>query len=319
MFSERAVPFPQVRPRQALLAEDAEHAGRDVREASAAVAPGAREGGDAGDRAVGDGRSRVTLGADAEADQRRLILRERPRELAHVGGRDAALRGVEVVHGLTGEPLDQLVVAECVRATPLLVGETCVEQRAHDAERERRIGAGQGPEVHVGDARRAAAEGIDGDQPRSAAPRLQDQLPGVRGRRERVPAPDDDRARVHPLLGVDLGRGAVGRHRARDPGARADGAHERRAADRVEQAVGHRVALHATLGAEIALGGDGRATMLGDRRLQPAHREVERLVPGRPPEAPSPLAPVADQRMQEALRGVHALEVVEPCRTGSRR
>ena len=293
----------------ALLAEDAEHARRDVRKSAAAVAPRARERRDAGDRAVGDRRAGVTLCADAQADEGRLVLGERARELAQVGrpGRRSAPRGRL---RLAGQALDQLVVAECVRATPSLVGEPCVEQRAHDAERERRVGAWQGAEVHVGDAGRAAAEGIDDDQPRAAAARLEDQLPEVRRRGERIPAPHDDRAGVHPLLGIDLGRGAVRRHRARNAGARADRAHERGSADRVEQAVGHHVALHQSLRAEIAVGDDGRAAMPRDRRLEAARSGVEGLVPGHLPEATLALGPRAHQRMQEALVRVHALEVV---------
>ena len=50
--------------------------------------------------------------------------------------------------------------------------------------------------------------------------------------------------------------------------------------------------------------------MLCDRVLQPARSEVERLVPGRLAESALALGARTDERVQEPLRGVHALEVV---------
>ena len=273
------------------------------------MAPGACKRRDAGDRAIGDRRAGVALRADAQADQGRLVLRERARELADVGGRDSA-HGRVPLDGLVREPLDQLVVAERVGTAPLLVGEARVEQRPHDAERERGIRARERSQVRVGDARRAAAEGIDDDEPRSAPARFEDQAPQVRSRRERVPAPRDDRARVHPLLGIDLGRGAVGRHRARHAGARADGAHERRAADRVEQAIGHHVALHETLRAEIAVRHDRAPPCRAIASCSPRAATSSASSQVAAAESPSPLAPARTSGCRSRSVGVHALEVV---------
>ena len=164
--------------------------------------------------------------------------------------------------------------------------------------------------MHVRDARGAAAEGIDDDQPRAPLARLEQQPPEVRRGRERIPAPDDDRARVHPLLGVDLGRRALRRHRPRHARARADRAHERRAAERVEQAVAHDVALQEPLRAEVAVGGDGCAAVALARREQARGGHRERLVPARLAEPALALRARAQERAQQPLRRVHALEVV---------
>ena len=284
---------------------------RDVREPAAAVPPGAGERRDAGDRAVGDRRAGVALRADAQADQRRLVAaRARARARA---GRPPGRRSAPACSStrLAREALDQLVVAERVRAAPLLVGEPGVEQRAHDAERERGVGAGQRPQVHVGDARRAAAERVDDDQPRAALARLEDQPPEVRRRRERVPAPHDDRARVHPLLGVDLGRGAVRRHRARDARrsrrscARASSRRARRAAGWPSCRPARGPACRGSCRARSTRRRAARSPRAGR-----AAASVERLVPARPAEAPLALGARAHERMQQALVRVHALEVV---------
>ena len=197
-----------------------------------------------------------------------------------------------------------------MRAAPLLVGEAGVQQGAHDAERERAVGARQRPQVDVGDARRAAAERIDRDQPRAAPARLEDEAPEVRRRGQRVPAPHAIvRACTHSS-GSTSGEAPLVAIVPADARARADRAHERRAADRVEQPVAHHVALHEALRAEVAVGDDRRAAVPLDRALQAARGDVERLVPAHLAEAALALGAGAHERAQQALVGVHALEVV---------
>ena len=67
-----------------------------------------------------------------------------------------------------GEPLEQLVIAVGMGATPLLVGEAGVDDRAHHSQRQRRVGPRERAQVLVGDPRGAAAERVD--DARAAAP-----------------------------------------------------------------------------------------------------------------------------------------------------
>ena len=316
MLSERAVPCRSCGRARRASSQHAEHAGRDVGEPPAALPPRAREGGDAGDGAVCDRRAGVPLRADAEADQRRLVLRQRARELAQILRRDAAALRLQL-DGLLREPRDELVVAQRVRPAPPLVREPA-SSSARMTPSASAASSGERSQVPVGDARRAAAEGIDDDEPRAATARLEDEAPEMRGGGERVPAPHDDRARVHPLLGIDLGRGAVRRHRPRHAGARADRAHERRAAERVEQPARHDVALQDALRAEVAVGHDRCAAVALRRVAQAARGDVERLVPAHLPEArPRPWHRRARAGAARVPRSTRAPGSSRPCRTGS--
>ena len=186
-------------------------------------------------------------------------------------GRDPADRG-PVLDRMLAEPLEQLVVAVGVGAAPLLVGQPGVDDGAHHPERERAVGARQRPQVLVGDARGAAAVGVDDAQPRAVAPRLLELQPQVRSRRHRVPAPDEQVARVRPLLRIDLRREPLRRDRAGDAGAGADRPHELARADRVHEAVGDRAALQRALGPHVAVGQHRLGAVLVDRRPQPGRR-----------------------------------------------
>ncbi len=315
------------RPRGAALERGPlQHAGvervrrraRDVGEAAAAVTPRTGEGRDARDGAVGDRRAGVTLRADAEADQRRLHRRDLVRERAdHVAG-DVA-EGGTALDRVVAEALDQLVVPDGVRAAPLLVGEAGVEQRAQDAERQRAVGAGQRREVLVGDARRAAAEGVDHDQLRAVAAGEGDQAPQVRCRRHRVPAPADDQLRPRPLLRIDLGRLPRGDADAGGAGRGADGAHEARGADGRHEPVGHRTALQR----RPSCRGTSRAAPTPGRAARSPARS--RLRPGRAPRPRSPRGtrPSPSRRCGSAgAAGAPASRRARgsrtPCRRGSR-
>ena len=171
---------------------------------------------------------------------------------------------------------------------------------------------GQRPQVPVGDARRAAAERVDDDQPRAVAARLEDQAPQVRRRRERVPAPHDDRARVHPLLGIDLGRrrrsspSCPPRPRSRRSCARAS---SRRSPSNSRLPID--VALHDALRAEVAVGDDRRAAVPLDRVARcPAAATSSASSQPTCRNCALALGARAHERMQQPLRRVHALEVV---------
>ena len=126
-------------------------------------APGCRRScGRRSARRRGAGRRRP--GGSATAGPARARARARGRR--RPGRRSAA---AWLSTGLVREPLEQLVVAEGVGAAPLLVGEARVEQRAHDAERERGVRARA---AVAGARRRPAPCGCGRDRRRSSrAPR----------------------------------------------------------------------------------------------------------------------------------------------------
>ena len=188
---------------------------------------------------------------------------------------------------------DELVEAVGVGAAPLLVDEPGVEHRAHHPEREGRVGSRQRGQVLVGDVRGPATERVDDDQLRAGAPRLEQLLPQVGRGRHRVPAPDEQVPRVRPLLRVDLGREALRRDDAGDPGARADRPHEVGGAERVHHPVRDRARLERAHRPHVAVGKERLRRRA--RRSPPRFRRRRRRPP--PPSSrcgtrPAPFGPV---------------------------
>ena len=208
------------------------------------------------------------------------------------------------------EALQELVEAVGVSATPFLVDEPGVGHRSQHPQCQRRVGARDRAQVLVGDPGGAASERVDDAEPGTVAARVEKLAPQMGRGRHRVPAPDQQVAGVVPLLRVDLGRDALGRDHAGDPGGGADRAHELRRPDRVHQPVRDRAALDRPLGAHVAVGEHRLAAVLVDRPAHPLRREVERLVPARGAELAVALGAAADQRLEDAVGGVDAVEVV---------
>jgi hypothetical protein len=63
-------------------------------------------------------------------------------------------------------------------------------------------------------------------------------------------------------------------------------------------------------GSEVEVREHGFAAVRGDRLPQAAGDDVERLIPARTPEAAVGLRPVPDQRLEQPILGVDAIEVV---------
>jgi hypothetical protein len=242
------------------------------------VSPRARDRGQARERPVGDRRAQVALRADAGANERRLPFGELAAEAADRLGLDAAELGAPL-HRVLLEPLEQLVVADGVRTAPLLVGEARVDHRAHHPEGEGAVGARERANVLVRDAGRPRAVGVDRDEPGAVPACGEQESPEVRGRRHRIPAPQEDEARARPLLRIDLGRFAVGRADARGAGARADRPAQVRRSDRVHEARAHPVGLQDALGPEVAVRKDRLRPVPLDHGAEPGRDGVERLVP----------------------------------------
>ena len=173
MLIWRTSPARRSRPVEHGARDRARGRGRDVGAAAAAVAPrrrpapaGRRSSGRRSARRGGAGRRRR---AASSAGWVRANSRATSRDLSAV---DAADLG-PVLDRVLGEPLEQLVIAVGVCATPLLVGESGVDDRAHHSQRQGGVGARERAQVLVGDPRGAAAERVDDHQPRPrfAAPR----------------------------------------------------------------------------------------------------------------------------------------------------
>ena len=287
------------------LAHGRRRGGGDVGAAAATVAPGAGERGQRGQRRVGRRRAEMPLGPDAETQQRGPRGGELPPHARDRLGVDPADRS-PVLDRVGADRREQLVVAVGVGAAPLLVGEAGVEDRAHHADAERGVGAGQRAQVLVGHPGGTAAERIDHHDLRARLARVEQLAPEVRSGGHRVPAPDEHVARVRPLLGIDLGRKAVGHHRADDPGRGADRALELAGAERVHQPGAHQVALDQPHGAHVRVGQDRFAPELLACAAQARGHAVECVVPARPAQ----LSVHAHERVQDALIGVDAVEVV---------
>ena len=209
-----------------------------------------------------------------------------------------------------GQALEQLVVALGMGTTPVLVRQAGVHDRAHHPQGQGRVGPRKRPQVLVGDPRRAAAEGVDDDQPGAGPPRLEQLLPEMRGGRHRVPAPDQEVAGVRPLLGIHLGREPMGCDDAGDAGAGADRPHQPAGADRVHEPVGDRAALERALRAHVAVGEHRFAAVLLDRGADPLRADVDRLLPARGTELARALRAGANQRLEDPVLRVDAIEVV---------
>ena len=149
-------------------------------------------------------------------------------ERAHVLDGQAADLG-RALDGPLGQARLELGPALGVAREPVAVLGALVEHRAHEAERERRVGARARREVLVAALGGVGAQRVDRDDVRAAPLRREHEAPLVEVRREQVRAPQDHEPRVLEVLGIHADRAAVGRAQG---GARGRGADRRPAAAR---------------------------------------------------------------------------------------
>ena len=170
-------------------------------------------------------------------------------------------------------------LAERVPAHRVPVDEVAIlgalaEHDVQQAERQRRVGAGQRRQVPVAGRGGARPHRIDGDDLRALAARLEDRAPQVRMRRQHVGAPDDHQLRAAQRLRIHADAVVAERVAgAEAAGDRADGLHVLRGAEHVPQppagAVGAVEQAHVA-GADV--GPDGLAAVGGDDRPAAASR-----------------------------------------------
>ena len=301
---------PQVLAHERVGGQRGRGGGGHVRATAALVAPGAGERGQAGDGAVGHRRALVALRAHAEPQQRRVGrgelaaqardgLRRRPRTPPRSAPRGAppvapaARRTRSCVRGTT--PRRPSRRPRPPASCPAPARRRCRAAAARARPPPAPCGCGMGPPPPSGPrcawppaaASRGAARWTSGSiptaacsaRPASARDRPPGEMPWVA---------------MTPAM----------------PGGRADRAHELGGAERVHHPRAHQVVLEQPHRALVAVRQDRLAAVLVDRRAQPLRHAVQRLVPGRAPELPRALRPDRDQRMQQPVLGVDAVEVV---------
>ena len=151
---------------------------------------------------------------------------------------------------------------------------------------------------------------VDHYNARAGTPGFFDEVPQVQVGDDGIGAPEHDVAAVHDFLRHDPERSAVRGGYPSEAGAAADGANEPCSAEPVEEALAHGIALDQPLGAEVGVGEYRRCAVTCHDFLQARGDWVERGVPAHALEPAGPFGPDAAQRMEQALRAVHALDVV---------
>jgi hypothetical protein len=149
---------------------------------------------------------------------------------------------------------------------------------------------------------------IDDDDTRTVPPTgLRQEVPAVVAGRDGVRAPHEREPGFGHLLGVEANRVAFVLHLAGRCAAHA--AVVGRRAHRVEDAQ-ERPPLHDAHRAEVAERQHRLGPVALDHAQQPGRDDVQRLVPGRPPELAGPLRSGPDQRVEQPVFGVGAPLVV---------
>ena len=192
-----------------------------------------------------------------------------------------------------------------------MIDQVLGDQHVHHPERERGVGTRHQRQVLMAFFGGGASVRIDRDQFRAPPLRLLRPRPEVQVRHDRVAAPDQDQATVLELLDVGADRRADGGGPARLAGRRADRPVEQRRAEAVEEAAVHRAVLQESHRAGVRIGDDClRSVARGRDGRKFRGDRVERLVPADPLEAAFALAADTLHRMQHALVGIRALEVM---------
>ncbi len=286
-----------------------EGAGAGEQDAAPGMAPGPGDGGQAGDRAHGHARARMTIEPVVQADRYRLPGRALARQPLDVGrGQPRRLRHprrVPLAHALA-----QGLGADRVALEVVAILETVPEDDVHQPQGQRAVRPRQEREVAVGLLRGARAEGVDGHEGRPAAPRLLDEGPEVDVGAHDVRAPGHDEARVHHRLRIEAHGLAQRGLEPLEPRAGADRPIQAAGPQRVEEAAVHAAEREEAHVAGVRVGQDGLRAVLRHHAVQAIGDEVQGFVPRDASEAALALASHALHRVQDAVGAVDPLQVV---------
>ena len=182
------------------------------------------------------------------------------------------------------------------------------DQLVHQAQRQRTVAAGAQGQVLVALLGGFAAPRVDGDQLRAASFGLLRKGPEVHAGGDRVAAPDQDQPALGKVLQVHAHGGSVGQLQPGGPRLRTNAAMQTGRPQPVPEAPGHRLTLHETHRAGIAVGSDGLGVACGDGP-QPRSDVVQCLIPAHRRELTPPLRPDALERRQHPVWVFDALHV----------
>jgi hypothetical protein len=277
--------------------------------AAAAVAPRTDERGQASDRAHHPRALSVVLDADEPADGRGARGGVGARERHDLLGRDA--RHLLRALGRPGRELRRETLEPLgVRRDVLGVVKALGDDHVHEPERERRVGTRERAHVPVGRRGRPRAQRVDDDHAGARLARLLHDRPLVQVGDDRVRPPQHDEAAVGEVLVAQADGRAGGLHLGREHRLPADRALEAARAQAREEAARERVLLHHALGAREAVRQHRLAAVLGDGRREPIGDVRQRVVPRHALEGALALRARADERMEQPIGAVGALEEV---------
>jgi hypothetical protein len=205
-------------------------------------------------------------------------------------------------------PLAQAFESQRVPLDIIAIDQAITNQYMHEPERQSRIRSGQQSDVCVAFFRCQGTVRIDRDQGRTAALGLLRTRPKMHARRDGIRAPEDDQSRCIGQFHVDADTAAESDFMARGTRGGADGAIQKAGAQFMEEAHGHRFALHQSHGSRIAIG-ENLFGFARRHRLKTACDGGDRLLPADPFEPPLPLLTDAPHRMQQTIGVIGALGV----------
>ena len=276
-------------------------------EPTAPVAPRAGEERKAGDRPELHAPVHAVLHPDQRADRRRA---DRAVGLAE----SLDLLGCDPAHlaRALGRPLDdalgELGEAGRVPVDVVMVDEVVAHEHVHHPEGEGGIGARAQVHEPVGAVGGDRADGVDDDHRGAGRASLLDERPQVPVRHARVRAPEDDEPAVDQVHRIHAAAVAVRRGGPRLGGVATERAGLDRRADGVEEARRQRLDRQDALVAGAAPAEDGLTAASVDRLCHPGTDDGQRVVPRDPFEPTLALRADPDERVQDAVGAVDAVE-----------
>ena len=186
--------------------------------------------------------------------------------------------------------------------------EPVADEHVHHRQHQGDVGAGQRLDELVGGLGGDRADRVDHDDLGAVGPGGLDRRPQVAVGEPGVRAPQEDQLAVAQLERVEAEAGAVRHPHAGADGRAADRAHEAAGAEVVEEAAVEAHHRQQALVAGVAERQDRLGAVRVDDVVQPGGDLGQRVVPRDRLELARALRPDAAQRVQDAVRAVHAVE-----------
>jgi hypothetical protein len=251
----------------------------------------------------------MPLDGDSHADHGGLDGGEVARQSAHIVGSDAG-EGRHLVGRKFGGTRLQLVVADGVPVDIVVIDQPFGDDHVHHAQGQCCVGAGPDAHVPVGLLGGARRHRIDDHDLCPAALGFGDERPVMQVVADGVDRPQDDVPGMHEAFRVDGSRRAAGHEEGADRRRIAEGALRDRRAEPIEEGVTGVEPVQQAFGPEIAVGQDGRRSVLVDDGAPARLDLAQRLVPADALELAGALAAGPLQRMEHAIGAVDPVLIV---------